>query len=99
MRQQDYAAALPDLDRAIALRADYVNALMNRGDIHNYYYAIDRQRAVADYDRVIALGGASGTSVCGHRMLAYNDGWHAGVVIGLLAGGVESGCTVGNHAT
>ena len=92
MRQQDYAAALPDLDQAIALRADYVNALMNRGDIYNYYFAIDRKRAMAGYDRVIALGGASGTSVCGHRMLASHDGWNAGVIIDLLKDGVNSGC-------
>jgi tetratricopeptide (TPR) repeat protein len=94
MRQQEYAAALPDLDRAIALRPTYVNALMNRGDIYNYYYAIDRGRAIADYDRVIAQGPEArrGTSVCGHRMLALNDGWGPTVVLDMLSGGVESGC-------
>jgi hypothetical protein len=40
-----YADALPALDRAIALRPTYVNALMNRGDIYNFYYQIDRARA------------------------------------------------------
>jgi tetratricopeptide (TPR) repeat protein len=95
MRQQNYAAALPDLDRAIELRPDYVNALMNRGDIYNYYYAVDRQRAMADYDRVVALGDTRGTSVCGHRLLAYYGGWQPGVVLNVLAGGPTGGCTIG----
>ena len=96
MRQQEYAAALPDLDRAIALRPTYVNALMNRGDIHNYY-AIDRRRAVADYDRVLALGPAArrGTSVCGHRMLALNNGWGPRIFFWLAIQGTEAGCLPG----
>jgi tetratricopeptide (TPR) repeat protein len=92
MRRQDYAAALTDLDRAIAIRPDYIAALMNRGDIYNYYYAIDRQRAMADYDRVIALGGTRQTSVCGHRLLASHDGWNPGVVVDLLTRGIDAGC-------
>lgn len=92
MRQQDYAAALTDLDRAIALRPNYVAALMNRGDIYNYYYAVDRQRAMADYDRVIALGGGRATSVCGHRLLALHDGWSPGVLWDLLTQGIDAGC-------
>ncbi len=35
MVKRNYAAALPDLDRAIQLRPNYVIALMNRGDIYN----------------------------------------------------------------
>ena len=68
-----------------------------RGDIYNYYYRIDRQRAIADYDRVIAQGPAAirGTSVCGHRMLAYHDGWHVSVFLDLATGGTESGCKTG----
>jgi tetratricopeptide (TPR) repeat protein len=94
MRQQQYALALPDLDRAVALRPNYVNALMNRGGIYNYYYAIDRGRALADYDRVIAQGPAArrGTAVCGHRAVALNDGFGFGVVLDMFAGGGESGC-------
>ena len=71
---------------------------MNRGDIYNYYHAIDRGRAIADYDRVIAQGPAArrGTSVCGHRMLALNDGWGPGVILDMLSGGVESGCRDGD---
>ena len=76
MAEQQFALALPDLDRAIALRPDYVNALMNRADIHNFYYAIDRQSAIADYDRIIQLGaGEAAGSVCGHR---YQAQIHAG---------------------
>jgi tetratricopeptide (TPR) repeat protein len=45
MTIRDYADALPDLDQATALRPTYVNALMNRGDIYNFYYQIDRARA------------------------------------------------------
>jgi tetratricopeptide (TPR) repeat protein len=94
MRQRRYDLALPDLDRAIELRPDYVHALMNRGDIYNYYYAIDKPRAVADYDRILALGPAArrGTSVCGHRMLAANGGWGPQIFLGLATQGAEAGC-------
>jgi len=95
MRQQDYASALPDLDRAIELRPDYTHALMNRGDIFNYYYNIDRQRAIADYDRVIALGETAHSSVCGHRLLAYNNGWSPAVLLNLVTRGPGGGCSVG----
>jgi len=75
MMEDDYRNALPDLDHALAIRPDYIHALMNRGDIHNYYYNIDRKRALADYNKVIALGGASGTSVCGHTAMAASNNW------------------------
>jgi tetratricopeptide (TPR) repeat protein len=99
MRRQDYAAALPDLDRAIDLRPDYAHALMNRGDIYNYYYRIDRRRAIADYDRVIALGQTPHTSICGHRLLAYYEGWSAGVALNILTRGIEGGCEIGHPVT
>ena len=95
MVKQQYALALPDLDRAIEIRPNYLNALMNRGDIYNYYYAIDYDRAVADYDRVLRLPGAEHTSVCGHRMLAANHGWNPGVLVEIMtAFGMQSepGC-------
>jgi tetratricopeptide (TPR) repeat protein len=100
MRRQDYAAALADLDAAIALRPDYGYALMNRGDIYNYYYRVDRRRAIADYDRVLALGpGADGSgSLCGHRLLAYYDGWSPAVVLNLLTRGTSGGCALGHPA-
>ncbi|HKB88433.1 MAG TPA: tetratricopeptide repeat protein [Patescibacteria group bacterium] len=83
MRLRDYKNALPDLDRAIALKPDYVQALMNRGDIHNYYFEIDRSKAVVDYEKVVSLVGYTGTSVCGHLFLARHDGWNLGTVIGI----------------
>lgn len=91
---EKYASALPDLNRAIELKPTYVNALMNRGDIYNYYYAIDYTRAVADYDRVLAVepGAAGHTSVCGHRLLALNHGWSPGVLMELLSHGARAGC-------
>jgi tetratricopeptide (TPR) repeat protein len=79
----NYADALPDLNKAISLNSNYINALMNRGDIHNYYYAIDRKAAIADYEKVISLGGTKGTSVCGHLYLAQHNGWNLGTVLGL----------------
>ena len=91
MALQNYAAALPDLDQAIALRPDYVNALMNRGDIHNYYYDIDYDQAVADYDRVLALDHAN-TSVCGHRLLAQHHGWDLGVLLTVVTRRERAGC-------
>ena len=95
MAQQDYASALPDLDTAIALRPDYVNALMNRGDIYNYYYHIDYAKAVADYDHVLALPGGIGrdhTSVCGHRLLAQHHGWDLGVLVTAALQRGAAGC-------
>jgi tetratricopeptide (TPR) repeat protein len=91
MAQQDYAAALPDLNQAIALRPDYVNALMNRGDIYNYYYDIDFDQAIADYDRVLALDHAH-TSVCGHRLLAQHHGWDLGVLATAVTQRASAGC-------
>jgi tetratricopeptide (TPR) repeat protein len=94
MVKKDYAAALPDLDRALELRPNYVNALMNRGDIYNYYYAIDYDRAVADYDLVLSIdpNAADHTSVCGHRLLALNHGWNPNVLASVLTNGVTAGC-------
>ena len=94
MTKEDYAPALSDLDRAITLRPDYVNALMNRGDIYNYYFQIDYERAVMDYDRVLETDpdARTNTSVCGHRMLALHHGWTLGVFLELVTRGVESGC-------
>jgi len=92
MMMNDYKDALPDLDKAIALRPDYVNALINRGDIYNYYYNRDRSKAITDYDRVIALGKTEGTSVCGHRMLAMNGGWSLKQYWQIVTKGFNSGC-------
>ncbi len=67
---------------------------MNRGDIYNYYYAINYERAVADYDRVLKIdpSAANHTSVCGHRMLALQHGWNPNVLGALLTSGVMAGC-------
>lgn len=94
MVKKEYSSALPDLNRALELRPDYPNALMNRGDFYNYYYAINYDRAVADYDRVLKIdpGAASHTSVCGHRFLALQHGWNLQVVGNLLSSGVNAGC-------
>jgi tetratricopeptide (TPR) repeat protein len=83
MRLRDYKSALPDLDKAISLNPNYINALMNRGDIHNYYYAIDRNVAITDYEKVITLGGTKGTSVCGHLFLAEHKGWNLGTLLAI----------------
>lgn len=78
MIMENYAMALPDLDKAIALRPDYVHALMNRGDIYNYYYNVDHQKALLDYNRVVAMGSSvyRSTPVCGHRIIAIDNGWN-----------------------
>jgi len=72
MRLRNYADALVDLDKALALNPNYVQALMNRGDIHNYYYQLDRKAAIADYERVLSLGKSKdlSNSVCGHKAMA-----------------------------
>src|SRR5262249_15224168 len=82
MRMQNYAAALPDLDQALRIRPDYLHALMNRGDIRNYYFEQDRKKAIEDYDRILRLGGKTKElSVCGHRAVAIyslpgHEGWN-----------------------
>lgn len=82
MRMRDYSSALPDLDKALSLKPDYIQALMNRGDIHNYYYAIDRESAIKDYKKAKALGAIqTETSVCGHLFLAKHNGWTLGAFL------------------
>src|SRR5258706_7691346 len=68
----DYKSAIVDLDAAINLRPTYVNALMNRGDIYNYYFNQDKNKDIADYDKVIAQGANAlkGQATCGHRLMA-----------------------------
>ncbi len=94
MVQHNYAAALPDLEKAIELRPDYVNALMNRGDIYNYYYEINYDSAVADYNRILQMGGRErNSSVCGHRLLALHHGWDLGVFVEVFfTKGFKAGC-------
>ena len=82
-RIRDYKDALADLNKAITLDPNYVQALMNRGDIHNYYYEVNKQSAVTDYKKVISLGGEKGTSVCGHLFLAEHNGWNLGTILSL----------------
>jgi hypothetical protein len=66
---------------------------MNRGDIYNYICNIDFDKAIADYDRVLALDHQH-TSVCGHRLLAQHHGWDAWVVIttAFWLGTGQAGC-------
>jgi tetratricopeptide (TPR) repeat protein len=82
MRLRNYQNALPDLNKAIALYPNYVEALMNRGDINNYYLN-NKASAIADYQRVIELGGDKGTSVCGHMYMAKHNGWNLGTIFSL----------------
>ena len=70
MRMGDYKNALTDLNKALEIDPNYINALMNRGDIHNYYFEIDKGKAIADYEKIISIAGAKGTTVCGHLAMA-----------------------------
>jgi tetratricopeptide (TPR) repeat protein len=93
MVQHNYAVALLDLDKAIELRPDYINALMNRADIYNYYYHINYDLAIADYDRILQLRPRP-ASLCGHRLLALHHGWDFGVFVEVfITKGFEAGCT------
>jgi len=74
MRMQNYKDALPDLNKAIDLKPNYSHALMNRGDIYNFYYNIDKKKAVADYDAVVRNGNTKDTNACGHRLIARDNG-------------------------
>lgn len=100
MRMRNFQFALMDLDQAITLRPDYVNALVNRGDIYNHYYQIDKQKAIADYDRVIALERMdTAKSVCGHRAVAMYGlpgqiGWNILSYLQLILRSPTFGCTM-----
>jgi len=72
MRLEDYKDALPDLDKAIALNPNYINALMNRADIHSSYYDINYPKAIADYEKIISLGGSP--NVCTRLLSAQHNG-------------------------
>lgn len=76
MRIQDYKDALVDLEKALTLNPNYINALMNQGDIYNYYSEIDKPKAIADYEKIISIAGTTGTSVCGHLAMAKHNGWN-----------------------
>ena len=92
MKLEDYAPALADLNEAIRLRPDYVYALLNRGDIYNYYYDINYDLAIADYDRAIAADPSirDSTSVCGHRAVANLRGNSIGFPVLLITHAVNA---------
>jgi tetratricopeptide (TPR) repeat protein len=98
MRQQNYGPALQDLDQALRLRPDYIHALMNRADIHNFYFAQDKRKAIADYDKILALGDTTG-SVCEHRAVAIyglrgRGGWNAITYLQLMQKTPEQVCAM-----
>ena len=86
LMKDDYKNALTDFNKAIEIRPDYVHALMNRGDIYNYYYNIDRKKAIDDYNKIIAQGPwvFQDTAVCGHKMLAEANGWRLQTIPGMF---------------
>jgi tetratricopeptide (TPR) repeat protein len=97
MRLREYDKGLNDLDKAIEIRPNYVQALMNRGDIYNYYFEVDRQKAIEDYDKVLNLVKDSGQrrslGVCGHRLIAQNNGWSPVIYLKVLRmGSTSTGC-------
>ena len=96
MRMQDYKDALFDLDTALMLNPHYITALMNRGDIYNYYYAIDKQKAVDNYNTVMSLvpnaKDRQKLNLCGHRLLALNKGWNLNIIWQVLTKGFNAGC-------
>lgn len=87
MRLHNYQFALDDLDKALSLNPNYTSALMNRGDIYNYYYAINRQKAITDYTKVIQLGKEKDRSgsVCGHLAMAKTNNMIPLAILRVLA--------------
>lgn len=69
MRMGKYNEALGDLNNALAIKPDYVNALINRGDIYNQY-EINKEAAIKDYEQVISLIGVHGDRICGRIAMA-----------------------------
>ncbi len=92
MRMRKYDLALSDLDNAIKHRPDYINALMNRGDIYNYYYSVDYDKALANYNKILDLGVPRQGSLCGHRLMALNRGWSLNIIYQVLTKGINAGC-------
>jgi tetratricopeptide (TPR) repeat protein len=94
MRLKRYDEALEDLNIAIDLRPHYPHALMNRGDIYNYYYDTDRIKAIADYNRVMAMGKdvIKSESVCGHLLMAEHQGNWWAVTWDMLRKKDRAGC-------
>jgi tetratricopeptide (TPR) repeat protein len=72
MMLQDYDRAIPDLDKALELNPNYVNALMNRADVLNYRKE-DNEAALRDYRKIIELTGSTSTAVCAHMVDASSD--------------------------
>lgn len=86
MRMGEYKNALSDLEKALAIDPNYINALMNRGDIHNYYFEVDKAKAIADYEKIISIAGTKGTSVCGHLFMAKYGDWNLNAILHLPFG-------------
>jgi tetratricopeptide (TPR) repeat protein len=62
-----YDEALMDLDKALTLKSNYLNALMNRADVYNYH-KVDKEKALVDYNKIIELQGEGGRAVCSHMV-------------------------------
>jgi tetratricopeptide (TPR) repeat protein len=93
MRLKRYDRVLSDLNKAIELRPNYPHALMNRGDL--YKHLGDKAKAIADYDRVIAMGKEviKKEAVCGRRLMAlYDENWLRAMWV-LITKNDPTGCT------
>lgn len=92
MMKGDYKNALDDFNNAIQVRPNYVKAHVNKGDIYNRYIP-DKQKAIDEYKKVIALGPVAikDTAVCGRLLMAkynlFTPGWFFGMVNLVLTGG------------
>jgi len=74
MRLRNYTDAMNDLNKVLSIRPNYTLALINRGDLYNYYGPIiDRKKAIDDYQKAISLGAVHDTSVCGHLAMAQTN--------------------------
>lgn len=74
MRLRNYSEAMSDLNTVLSMRPNYTQALINRGDLYNFWGpVIDRQKAIADYQKAISLGAVHNTSVCGHLAMAQTN--------------------------
>lgn len=97
MRLREYGKAMDDFNKALEINPEYVNALINRGDLYNFYYDIDRKKALADYDKAMAIGGVdadSAKSLCSHRAIAIYGGLTPATYFKLLAKPKSHGCTI-----
>jgi len=92
LRMNNYATALSDLDKSHYARPNY-ERVDEPSDFIIIIMALT-EKTVADYEEIIALGVPKEGSLCGHRLLARNNGWNTKRIYGNYSlKELTAGCT------